>query len=80
MVVDAGEFVSAGRLPLPICFGPVRAPNTEALGRQLTALGMTQPEVYRIFRTFNPTFPVPLPDPTFPAAPATAAAPGGGLR
>ena len=51
------------------CFGPVRAPNAESLGRQLTALGMTQPEIYRIFRTFNPTFPVPLPDPTFPTAP-----------
>jgi sulfhydrogenase subunit delta len=62
------------------CFGPVRAPNTEALGRQLSALGMTQPEIYRIFRTFNPTFPVPLPDPTFPAAPGTPAAPDGGSR
>jgi sulfhydrogenase subunit delta len=50
------------------CFGPVRSPNTVALGHQLAGHGMTAPEIQRVFRTFTPTFPVPLPDPTFPPA------------
>lgn len=48
------------------CFGPVRGPNTAALGRQLAVHGMSTPEIQRVFRTFTPTFPVPLPDPSFP--------------
>lgn len=39
------------------CFGPVRAPNTGALTRQLTLLGMPQPAIGRIFHTFNAAAP-----------------------
>jgi coenzyme F420-reducing hydrogenase gamma subunit len=35
------------------CFGPKEAPNPEALGRGLTALGMARADVARAFRTFN---------------------------
>jgi sulfhydrogenase subunit delta len=41
------------------CFGPVRDPNTTALGRQVAMLGMPGPAINRVFRTFNPTFPLP---------------------
>jgi coenzyme F420-reducing hydrogenase gamma subunit len=35
------------------CFGPMATPNTSALIPRLRQLGMTGPEVHRIFRTFN---------------------------
>lgn len=35
------------------CFGPAETPNTAALSGQLGALGMTQPDLVRMFRTFN---------------------------
>jgi hypothetical protein len=31
----------------------METPNTQALGRQLVGLGMRQPEITRVFRTFN---------------------------
>jgi coenzyme F420-reducing hydrogenase gamma subunit len=35
------------------CFGPKSTPNTASMARQLTFLGMPDPEVGRVFRTFN---------------------------
>jgi sulfhydrogenase subunit delta len=35
------------------CFGPMATPNTAALVPQLHRLGMTDPDVHRVFRTFN---------------------------
>lgn len=35
------------------CFGPMATPNTAALIPHLRQLGMTGPEVHRVFRTFN---------------------------
>jgi sulfhydrogenase subunit delta len=35
------------------CFGPQDTPNTSSLADRLRVLGMTEPEVMRIYRTFN---------------------------
>ncbi len=35
------------------CFGPMETPNTVSLTRQLRVLGMGDPGVERVFRTFN---------------------------
>lgn len=35
------------------CFGPQDTPNTASLAGRLRALGMSEPEVLRVFRTFN---------------------------
>jgi coenzyme F420-reducing hydrogenase gamma subunit len=35
------------------CFGPMETPNTTSLTRQLRVLGMGEPGVERVFRTFN---------------------------
>jgi sulfhydrogenase subunit delta len=35
------------------CFGPMETPNTTSLTRQLKVLGMGEPAVERVFRTFN---------------------------
>jgi sulfhydrogenase subunit delta len=35
------------------CFGPMESPNTVSLTRQLRVLGMGDPAIDRIFRTFN---------------------------
>jgi coenzyme F420-reducing hydrogenase gamma subunit len=35
------------------CFGPQNTPNTSSIAHRLTVLGMSEPEVMRIFRTFN---------------------------
>ena len=35
------------------CFGPQDTPNTASIAARLTALGMSEPEVMRVFRTFN---------------------------
>jgi coenzyme F420-reducing hydrogenase gamma subunit len=35
------------------CFGPVANPNLASLIAQLRRLGMTEPEVSRVFATFN---------------------------
>jgi coenzyme F420-reducing hydrogenase gamma subunit len=35
------------------CFGPMESPNTVSLTRQLHVLGMGDPAVERVFRTFN---------------------------
>ena len=37
------------------CFGPMETPNTVSLTRQLKVLGMGEPGVERVFRTFNVT-------------------------
>ncbi len=39
------------------CFGPVANPNMPALTGQLRHLGMTEPEVNRVFATFNAASP-----------------------
>jgi coenzyme F420-reducing hydrogenase gamma subunit len=39
------------------CFGPMQGPNTEALGERLKLQGMTDPEISRIFRSFNANAP-----------------------
>ncbi|WP_432590346.1 oxidoreductase [Streptomyces sp. HD1123-B1] len=39
------------------CFGPVAAPNLEAMVRQLRHDGMTDRDVLRVFRTFNAASP-----------------------
>ena len=39
------------------CFGPVANPNLPALTAQLRHLGMTEPEVNRVFATFNAAAP-----------------------
>lgn len=35
------------------CFGPMETPNTRALSTQMKALGLSEPEVTRVFRSFN---------------------------
>ena len=35
------------------CFGPQDTPNTVSIAHRLSVLGMSEPEVVRIFRTFN---------------------------
>jgi coenzyme F420-reducing hydrogenase gamma subunit len=35
------------------CFGPMESPNTASLGRAWEALGASQPELVRAFRSFN---------------------------
>ena len=35
------------------CFGPQDTPNTASLAARLAQLGMSEPEVMRVFRTFN---------------------------
>ena len=35
------------------CFGPQDTPNTASIANRLSGLGMSEPEVVRIFRTFN---------------------------
>jgi coenzyme F420-reducing hydrogenase gamma subunit len=35
------------------CFGPMETPNTASLTRQLRVLGMDDPDVDRVYRTFN---------------------------
>jgi coenzyme F420-reducing hydrogenase gamma subunit len=35
------------------CFGPMESPNTASLTRQLRVLGMGDPAIDRVFRTFN---------------------------
>lgn len=35
------------------CYGPMESPNTSALSEKFAALGMTNPEIVRAFRTFN---------------------------
>jgi coenzyme F420-reducing hydrogenase gamma subunit len=39
------------------CFGPAESPNTPSLARAWKALGATEPELTRIFRTFNAASP-----------------------
>jgi coenzyme F420-reducing hydrogenase gamma subunit len=35
------------------CFGPQDSPNTASMADRLSQLGMSEPEVVRVFRTFN---------------------------
>jgi sulfhydrogenase subunit delta len=35
------------------CFGPMETPNALALSRELAALGMSEPELKRVYSTFN---------------------------
>jgi coenzyme F420-reducing hydrogenase gamma subunit len=35
------------------CFGPQDTPNTESLSSRLDSMGMTDPQLLRLFRTFN---------------------------
>ncbi len=35
------------------CYGPMEAPNTDALGEQLQALGASPDEIMRLFRNFS---------------------------
>jgi coenzyme F420-reducing hydrogenase gamma subunit len=35
------------------CFGPMESPNTESLGPLLEAVGMEDPDIVRVYRTFN---------------------------
>ena len=35
------------------CFGPAERPNTAAIAREYSALGMTERDIARVFRTFN---------------------------
>jgi sulfhydrogenase subunit delta len=35
------------------CFGPMETPNAPALSRELARLGMSEPELKRVYRTFN---------------------------
>ncbi len=37
------------------CFGPMETPNTVSMTKQLRVLGMDEPAVERVFRTFNVT-------------------------
>lgn len=56
------------------CFGPQDTPNTASIAHRLSELGMSEPEVMRVFRTFNAAsepfrreserHEVALPDPT----------------
>jgi sulfhydrogenase subunit delta len=36
------------------CYGPMETPNAPALSRELAKLGMTETDLKRVFRTFNP--------------------------
>ncbi|KJE22481.1 coenzyme F420-reducing hydrogenase, gamma subunit [Frankia torreyi] len=55
------------------CFGPMESPNTPALVRELTVLGMDDRETGRVFRTFNAAAPAFL-------AASRDAAEGGGIH
>ena len=35
------------------CFGPAESPNTRAIVREFSSLGMTERDIARVFRTFN---------------------------
>ena len=35
------------------CFGPMESPNAASLADRMAQLGMTEPELQRVFRTFN---------------------------
>jgi sulfhydrogenase subunit delta len=35
------------------CFGPKETPNTHALSEWFAQLGMSEPNLVRVFRTFN---------------------------
>jgi sulfhydrogenase subunit delta len=35
------------------CFGPAESPNTRAIAREFSSLGMTERDIARVFRTFN---------------------------
>jgi sulfhydrogenase subunit delta len=35
------------------CFGPMETPNAPALSRELAKLGMSEPDLKRVYRTFN---------------------------
>jgi coenzyme F420-reducing hydrogenase gamma subunit len=35
------------------CFGPAESPNTAAIGREFSSLGMKERDIGRVFRTFN---------------------------
>ncbi|MEO3811568.1 oxidoreductase [Sphaerisporangium sp. B11E5] len=37
------------------CFGPMQSPNARSLNRRLQELGMSTPELVRVYRTFNAT-------------------------
>jgi coenzyme F420-reducing hydrogenase gamma subunit len=39
------------------CFGPAESPNTVSLSRELRVLGMSDPALRRVFRTFNANAP-----------------------
>ena len=39
------------------CFGPAETANTASLARRLRELGMSEPDVGRVFRTFNAAAP-----------------------
>lgn len=39
------------------CFGPMQGPNTEALAKRLKLQGMSDPEISRVFRSFNANAP-----------------------
>jgi coenzyme F420-reducing hydrogenase gamma subunit len=39
------------------CFGPAESPNTASLSRRLRQLGMSDPALVRVFRTFNAAAP-----------------------
>ncbi len=39
------------------CFGPMETPNTASLSGRLRELGMSDPELVRVFRTFNANAP-----------------------
>jgi coenzyme F420-reducing hydrogenase gamma subunit len=39
------------------CFGPMETPNTESLSLRLRQLGMSDPALVRVFRTFNAAAP-----------------------
>ncbi|MFZ5470920.1 MAG: oxidoreductase [Myxococcota bacterium] len=39
------------------CYGPMEAPNTASLARAFAAVGYSQTELLRVFRTFNPNAP-----------------------
>ena len=35
------------------CFGPAESPNTAAIAREFSSLGMAERDIARVFRTFN---------------------------
>ena len=39
------------------CFGPMETPNTVSLSKRLRVLGMSDPSLVRVFRTFNANAP-----------------------